>query len=202
MNSIWEDAISWRSVRKQFWRNKPAWTINQFIFLLHGFEPRQLNKDAKVSESDAETRAWMMLQEASNWKEWSPGCPGISASESNPMEVQIEKIKLINWASSLEGIKLPTWITELIHTHEDQAGKTEMTSCKSQSLSTKERNTYLKIIAALCIEADLDLNKPHAAESNGVIDARLQELNLSVSENSIAKSLKAAHSLVKSQANI
>jgi len=201
MDSIWEEAyrelFQFSTVRESFWKNKPTWTVNQFVFLLNGLEPTHLDENSEVGRSDSETRAWMMLQELAKWREWVRGCPSISRDESSPMEVPIDKRELIKWASSLDSIELPEWISNLVSYPAEGIENTKAEPAKPQTLSSKKQNTYLSIIAALCKEADLNLEKPYASETNGVIAVRLRELEVELSENTIAATLKAAKSFVE-----
>lgn len=41
--------------RKDFWVNKPTWTIEQFVFLLHGFDPVEFGKKLGVGPQEAMT---------------------------------------------------------------------------------------------------------------------------------------------------
>ena len=62
-------------------------------------------------------------------------------------------------------------------------------------METKERKSLLLIIAALAIEAKMDLSHQYAAETNGVIASRLSEFGAELSASNIADKLKQAQKI-------
>jgi phage tail sheath protein FI len=59
---------------------------------------------------------------------------------------------------------------------------------QDDSVKTKERNTLLCIIAALCEEAKLDYTKP--AKTAGLIQGAAQKMGVSIGETTIEGHLK------------
>jgi hypothetical protein len=69
-------------------------------------------------------------------------------------------------------------------------------SLRSQGqLDPRQRKTYLKIIAALAPDAEVDLEHPHA--SAPAISAKVKELGLSIVDNTVARALEEVAALIK-----
>jgi hypothetical protein len=142
MKSIWEGSRQLRATQESFWKNKVTWTVRQFVFLLNGYEPEDLDKELGLSEHEI----FVMKAELSKWREWASGCPGIATTDEHPMEVEIAKSDLISWASELEGVTLPTWMIDHVDIQKNRIGK----KVRSE-IGDQEKENLLATIGALAL---------------------------------------------------
>ncbi len=97
---------NFRPPKLTYWANKSKWTIQEFVFLLHGYEPAILDE-----EFDEDSVAFK--ETIARFRTPAFNCPGIHFHESHPLLVPIKKQKVIRWAQNLKGVEVPTWMTEL-----------------------------------------------------------------------------------------
>ncbi len=87
----------------------------------------------------------------------------------------------------------PSALTQLLQSEAESAENE-----KRRVVGTKERNTYLCVLAALCKEAKIDYSKPSKAAGN-IRDIAQQKLGLAIGETTIENYLKAIPDALESR---
>jgi hypothetical protein len=105
--------------RRSFWKNKPTWTIGQFVYLLHDYDPVKFGSPLGI----VPPKAMMLKKELSDWLEWSADCPSILPSDRYPMEAPVDKNELISWATGLSEVQIPEWMLKLIEKQKHSINK-------------------------------------------------------------------------------
>ncbi len=90
----------------------------------------------------------------------------------------------------IERTELARWLTvsSLRSVYDFGAPANVVAPKQEQSIATRERNTLLTIIAALCKDAGYDITKP--AKTAGLIQSTAEKMGLSIGESTIEGHLK------------
>ena len=124
----------------QYWQNIPYWSIENLVFLIHGYEPALLTNQSEIPDDS-------LAGQLARWRLWAKGCPGIRDSEMYPMTTRIEKLELIRWATTLHGIELPDWMLDLLEPQKTPKRKQQT----SDQLGDREKQNLLTTIGALAL---------------------------------------------------
>jgi len=99
--------------RISYWKNKPKWAVWELVYLLHEIEPMPT---AELTEAEQS----MIKAEIKKWAAWVYGCPIVPSIEMRPMTTPYEKMELLKWAQSLDGVEIPEYLADMLDTTQPQ----------------------------------------------------------------------------------
>jgi len=162
-----------KPANRNFWLNKPKWSINSLVFLLRDLEPA-LDIDASTDVYEE------IMQELKDWECWSEDCPALNPFEVMRMSTPVNTFELLNWANGLAGVTLPDWMLTLIEPNKKKHSSSVFTAEAfpdlmssaiepdegKNSLGDKERKNLLTTIGVLSLIVVEKTGKPTGDVNN------------------------------------